>query len=53
VALGVTLSDRDAVDDVDADEPKLRDDVGDPVELLDVVAAAVTDGELVKVELGD
>jgi hypothetical protein len=33
VALGVTLSDRDAVDDVDADAPKLSDDVGEAVEL--------------------
>jgi hypothetical protein len=46
-ALGVTLSDRDAVDDVNADALTLRDDVSDPDELTDVNAAADADEELV------
>ena len=42
-ALGVTLSDRDAVNDVDTDAPKLKDKVGDPDVLPDVDAATDAD----------
>jgi hypothetical protein len=51
VALGVALSDRDAVDDVDADAPKLSDDVGEAVELPGEDAVDDTEEEPVTLAL--